>query len=76
MTSEITIYSTQSCKYCVKAKDLFKKIGREFTEVKFEDSPVEFQKIADRVGAMSVPIITIGNAVIIGYNPNKILEAL
>lgn len=73
---KIVIYSTETCKFCVKAKDLFNKIGREFEEVKFEDNPVEFQKIADEVGAMSVPIIRIGDKTIVGYNPNKILEAL
>ena len=76
MPPKITLYSTENCVYCVKAKELFNKIGRAFEEVRFEDNPVAFQAIADRVGAMSVPIITIGESVIVGYSPNKILEAL
>ena len=76
MIGKVVIYSTSSCKYCVKAKDFFNKIGREFEEVKFEDSPLEFQKIADEVGAMTVPIIRIGSQVIVGWNPNKVMEAL
>lgn len=76
MAGKVQIYSTSSCKYCVKAKDFFNKIGREFEEIRFEDNPLEFQKIADEVGAMSVPIIRIGEKTIVGWNPSKIMEAL
>ena len=76
MTSRIRIFSTQSCKYCIKSKDFFAKINREFEEVKFEDNPVEFQAMADKVGAMTVPIVQIGETIIVGYNPNKFIEAL
>lgn len=70
------IYSTSSCSSCSKAKAFFNKIGREFEEVRFEDNPLEFQKIADEVGAMSVPIIRIGEKTLVGFSPAQIAEVL
>ena len=60
--AKIEIYSTQVCPYCVRAKDLFKRKGVEYTEIRVDQDDALRQTMMDRSGGKrSVPQIFIND---------------
>lgn len=58
--SNVTIYTTKVCPYCVRAKDLFKRKGVAYTEVDASDDDVREAMIVKAGGRRTVPQIFIG----------------
>ena len=72
----VTIYSTPSCHFCHMAKDYFKEKNVSFVDY---DVAVDMDKRAEMVsksGQMGVPVIQIGNNIVIGFQKAKIDEFL
>jgi glutaredoxin 3 len=64
----ITVYSTNYCPYCVRAKDLLKRKGANFTEINVEDDDAREAMIKKAGGRRTVPQIFIGEQHIGGYD--------
>lgn len=58
---EITIYTTSTCPYCVRAKQLFDRKGIEYKEINAEDEAVRDAMITKAGGRRTVPQIFIGD---------------
>ncbi|HJK86674.1 MAG TPA: glutaredoxin 3 [Candidatus Megaira endosymbiont of Nemacystus decipiens] len=70
----VTIYTTNICPYCVRAKALLKKKNVEFNEINVEE-PEERSKMMDKTnGSKSVPQIFIGSEHIGGCDDLYALE--
>lgn len=74
--NKVTIYSTPSCHFCHMAKDFFKE-----KDVTFEDFDVaadmdKRKEMIAKSGQMGVPVIIIGDQLIVGFNKPKIVELL
>ena len=72
----IIVYSAEWCPYCHKAIDFFaeKKISIEVRDV--SRNPDYAKEVMEKSGQTGIPIITIGNDVIIGFNLPAIKKAL
>jgi glutaredoxin 3 len=57
---EAVIYTTPWCPYCVRAKQLLKAKGVEFTEINVNGKPDLRKEMESRSGARTVPQIWIG----------------
>lgn len=57
----ITIYTTNTCPYCVKAKALLNKKNAIFTEINVEDEEKRNKMVELTSGKRSVPQIFIGD---------------
>lgn len=57
----ITIYTTNTCPYCIKAKALLNKKNAIFTEINVEDEEKRNKMIELTSGKRSVPQIFIGD---------------
>lgn len=76
MDQTVTIYSTPSCHFCHMAKEFFKEKNIAYTEHDVA-SDIEQRKImVEKSGQMGVPVIIIGNDLIVGFNKPKISELL
>ena len=64
----VTVYSTTTCPWCVRAKEYLKQKGVPFQEKNIEHDPVAAREIMQRTGQMGVPVITDGSDVIIGFD--------
>lgn len=73
---EITIYSTDTCKYCDLAKKYFKDNNFEYTEYNVGADAEKRKEMIDKSGQMGVPVIVIGEGVIVGFDKKKIDKAL
>ena len=67
--TQIILYSKKNCGYCVKAKNLLKNLGLDYTEKKFEDFS-DVEKLFEDIGknVKSMPQIKINGELIGGYN--------
>ena len=72
----ITIYSTPTCHFCHMAKDYF-----DAHDLKYEDYNVAVdaekrKEMVEKTGQMGVPVIVIGDQVIIGFDEGRIHSIL
>jgi len=58
--SKVTIYTTDYCPYCVRAKALLQKKQAQFEEIKIIDDAMREAMIVKSGGKRSVPQIFIG----------------
>lgn len=58
----VTIYSSENCPYCVKAKTLFTKKGIEYKELRVDLNPELVAESVEKSGGLrTVPQIFIGD---------------
>ncbi len=72
----ITIYSTPTCHFCHKAKDFFTEHGVPFTDYDVVALPEKREEMLDLTGQLGVPVIVIGDEVLVGYDPARLSEKL
>jgi glutaredoxin 3 len=72
----ITLYSTPSCGYCVKAKEYFRNKKLSFTEYNVAQDLRKADEMVKKSGQMGVPVIDINGRIIVGFNQQQIEHAL
>ncbi len=72
----VKVYSTQSCPYCVHAKDFLKERGVEFEDIDVSADREKAQEMIDKSGQMGVPVLDINGEIIVGFDKEKIEAAL
>lgn len=73
---QVTIYSTPTCHFCHMAKDYFTEKGVEFTNYDVSVDLAKRQEMIDMTEQMGVPVIRIGDDVVIGFDKPKIAQLL
>jgi len=64
--AEITVYTTDPCARCIKAKALLSARGARFSEVNLAKDPDGRAELSRRTGLMTFPQIVVGDATIGG----------
>ena len=59
--NQVTIYTTQWCPYCVRAKALLNQKGVCYTEISVDGDSKLREQMAERAGSASVPQIWVGD---------------
>ena len=65
--SEVTMYTTGFCAYCVAAKNFLKARGASYTEVRVDTDPTRRAEMMEKSRRSSVPQIFIGGNHVGGY---------
>jgi glutaredoxin 3 len=74
--SDITIYTTQFCPYCVAAKNLLRNKGAKFQEIDVSFDPSQRKTMSERAGGRrTVPQIFIGDTHVGGCDDLYDLES-
>jgi glutaredoxin 3 len=73
---KVKVYSTPTCPYCVMAKDFLNKHGVDFEDIDVASDRDAATHIIEKSGQMGVPVIEIGNEIIVGFNRDAISKAL
>ncbi len=76
MEKNITVYTTTQCPYCTMLKGFLSQNNIPFKEVNVEKDPIMMQKIVKQTGQMGVPQTEINGKWVIGFDPEKIMDAL
>lgn len=72
--SEVIVYSSDYCPYCVRAKQLLVNKGVAFKEIKVDGKPQIRAAMSQKAGRTSVPQIWIGDRHIGGCDDLYALE--
>lgn len=72
--SEVIVYSSDYCPYCMRAKQLLERKGVRFTEINVDGQPQVRAEMARKAGRTSVPQIWIGATHVGGCDDLHALE--
>jgi glutaredoxin 3 len=72
----VTIYSTPTCHFCQMAKVFFKEKNVAYTEHDVASDTEKRKEMVERSGQMGVPVIFIGEEMIVGFDKPKVAELL
>lgn len=76
MDTQVTIYSTPTCHFCHAAKTFFDEHGVIYVDYNVMQDAEKRKEMIDMTGQMGVPVIRIGNDVVIGFDEGKVKELL
>ncbi len=74
--NKVTIYSTPSCHFCHMAKEFFTEKNVPFEDFDVAGNQDKRKEMIEKSGQMGVPVIVIGNNIVVGFNKPKIVELL
>lgn len=74
--SNITVYTTPTCPYCVMAKTFLKEQGIPFVEKNVAEDRVAANEMIEKSGQMAVPVLDINGEIIVGFDQGAIKKAL
>ena len=75
MNKKIKVYGVPTCPFCTKTKKYLKDKGFDFEDLDVSLSQDLAKEMVEKSGQMSVPVIEIGEEIVIGFDKEKI-EAL
>ena len=73
---KVKIYTTPSCPWCKKTKELLKSKKVKYTEVNVVDNTKAQNEIVKKSGQMGVPVTDIDGEIIVGFDRKAIEKAL
>ena len=75
MPKKVTVYSTEYCPYCARAKNLLKSKGIAFEEIDLTHDSEKRNTVQEKTGWMTVPMIFIGDEFVGGSDDLHALDA-
>jgi glutaredoxin 3 len=75
-TAPVTIYSTPTCHFCGMAKEFFKANNVAYTEHDVASDIEQRRIMIETSGQMGVPVITIGDKFVIGFDEPELRSLL
>ena len=76
MEKHVTIYSTPTCHFCKMAKDFFDEKGVQYTNYDVAADAGKRQEMIELTGQLGVPVIVIGESVMVGFDREKLASKL
>ena len=74
--SGVTVYSTNSCPWCVKAKDFLSQMKVPFQAVDVGVDKEAAKEIVQKTRQRGVPVVKVGERYIVGFDQEAIKSAL
>ncbi len=72
----VTVYSTQYCPWCIKAKEFLHENNITFKSIDVGASQKAAKEMVKLSGQNGVPVIKIGKEMIIGFDESRIRHVL
>jgi glutaredoxin 3 len=73
-TPKVTVYTKESCPFCVRAKRLLERKGVAFEEVNVEHNDALREWLVERSGQRTVPQIFVGDRSLGGFSDIDALD--
>ena len=67
---------TPTCPFCVRAKQYLKDNNVQFEDIDVSENHEKAQEMIKKSGQMGVPVLDIDGAIVVGFDKDKIKEAL
>ena len=72
----IRIFTTPTCPWCVKAKDLLKSQKIDFEEIDVAENEKGRDEMLKKTGQMGVPVLDINGTMIVGFDKEAFTNAI
>ena len=76
MDKKVKIYSTPACPYCIRTKQFLKDNNIIFEDVDVSMNQTAGEEMVSRSGQMGVPVLDIDGEIIVGFDKERIKQAL
>lgn len=76
MDKQVTIYSTPTCHFCQQTKEFLTEKNIPFTDFDVSQDEAKRTEMIEKSGQMGVPVIFVGEEMMIGFNKEKLSELL
>jgi glutaredoxin 3 len=76
MDKTVTIYSTPTCHFCQMTKEFLKDKGITYTDYNVASDLEKRQEMVQKSGQMGVPVIFVGDEMIIGFDQERLSSML
>ena len=76
MAKKVTVYSTSTCPFCIRAKQFLKDNNIDFTHYDVGADQAKAAEMMKKSGQMGVPVLDIEGQIIVGFDKEKIKEVL
>ena len=73
---KVTVYSTPSCPWCHKTKEFLKENKVEFKDIDVGSDEKAAKDMFQKSGQAGVPVVDVDGKIIVGFDKNKLKEAL
>jgi len=74
--TEVKLYTTPACVYCVTLKEFLKEKNVQFEEIDISRDEKLKDEIIEKSGQMGVPVLDIDGQILTGFDRKKICELL
>ncbi|MDP4087721.1 MAG: glutaredoxin family protein [Bacillota bacterium] len=72
----VTVYTSSTCPWCVKAKQYLSSKGVEYKEVNVSLDMQAAREMIEKSGQRGVPVLDINGQIVVGFDRPKIDELL
>ena len=72
----VSIYTTPTCPWCRRTKNYLAEKGISYLEYNVAQDKEKAREMTEKSGQMGVPVIVIGDQVIVGFNQDKLDKLL
>ncbi|MBI4974361.1 MAG: glutathione S-transferase N-terminal domain-containing protein [Candidatus Omnitrophica bacterium] len=76
MAKSVTVYSTPTCPFCVRAKQFLKDNKIAFKDIDVSLDQVKADEMIKKSGQMGVPVLDIDGKIIVGFDKEELKAAL
>ena len=74
--TKVKIYSTPTCPFCKRAKEFFQKSNIDYEDINVAEDEKARDKMVEKSGQMGVPVIEIGDEIIVGFDERELKKTL
>jgi|SRR3989344_1801477 len=74
--AKVIVYSTNTCPYCVMAKDFLKQNNIKYEEINVAQNHEKAIEMIEKSGQQGVPVIDIDGKIIVGFDKSAMKKAL
>lgn len=75
-TKKVTVYSSPDCVYCYSVKGYLEDKGIEYEEINIYEDKKAYEKMKKISDQANVPVTVVEDEVIVGWEKDKLKEAL
>lgn len=76
MDKTVKVYSTTTCPYCVRAKQFLRENNITFQDIDVSSDQSAADDMIRKSGQMGVPVLEIDGEIIVGFDKERIKQAL
>ena len=76
MDKQVKVYSTPTCPYCIRAKEFLKENNIAFENIDVSSNDAAAEEMVQKSGQMGVPVLDIDGEIIVGFDRERIKQAL